>query len=448
VAGNGIVTLEFVADTGRFVSGTQQVSQSSRAVEKDLEAATAATNKHNYQNMVAAHGVRELASASLMLSSQLPAQAQAMSLAAMSAGDLAGAYFRIKPAASSALAGIGALRAGLIGLAATAALVTVAATNNKTGWANLQQDGFKPAAAQLSILDGMVQKVPGHLGFLGSALDGVTDKLRTNAGWSHTAAAAQAELAAQAQRTAAILAAAHEASLFQAPDENPGGDATFTAADAAAISSQVYDQGTPGYMQRAMDESGLFKTKAGGGGGGAGAAIDKVAQALKDKLRSFQDIADKYSQVAKSIAESLGPKLQGGLDSSLMIYKGTTLVDNLKKQLQDTIHLKKDLAALSKAGLSDDLLTQLVNGGLGSLGTADELLAGGKKGIADVNALSAQIRKNANAVAGAETARQIKDQPRDVNVNVNVSGAQREFEVLLAKLFKTKGPKAFGLKAA
>lgn len=213
-----------------------------------------------------------------------------------------------------------------------------------------------------------------------------------------------------------------------------------------------FDTQNSGYQDLAYQANMAAPKSSGGGGGGGVSAAAKAAtaaaDALKQKLSTFQQIADQYSQIGKSIADSLGPKLVAGVAGYVVQGGGTTLLGNLKKQLADTIHLKKDLAALAKGGLDASLLTVLTNGGLGSLGAADELLAGGKSGISTASSLARQINSAGGSIAGSEAAREIKNQDKTINVNVNVKGAQKEFEVLLAKLFATKGAKSFGLKAA
>jgi len=131
-------------------------------------------------------------------------------------------------------------------------------------------------------------------------------------------------------------------------------------------------------------------------GSSVSTAINAAAAKAKQKLADWQGIADKFSQISQSIADSLGPKLSAGT-SDYVVIKGQSLLDKLKKQLEDTLKFKKDITALSKGGLDQGLIQQLVAGGLASLPAADELLAGGKKEIGSVNSTSRQI----NAAAGS-----------------------------------------------
>jgi hypothetical protein len=182
----------------------------------------------------------------------------------------------------------------------------------------------------------------------------------------------------------------------------------------------------------------------------AAQAMEAAIQAAKDKLARWQGIADRFSGIAKGIADSLGPKLVAGVSSPLMLAKGTSLLDNLRKQLDDTKHLQGDLAKLSKMGLSRGLLEQLTAGGLGSLGAADELLGSGKSGVHAVNKVAGQINSAAGSIAGQDAARQLADslkKPQVVELRVG-KGGDDVLDRWLSKALKTKGPKYYGLKAA
>lgn len=186
------------------------------------------------------------------------------------------------------------------------------------------------------------------------------------------------------------------------------------------------------------------------GGSSVASAIDAAAQAAKDKLAKWQGIADDFSNIAKGISDDLGPKLVQGDQSSLRLFPGASMLDKLKKQLADTLHLKKDLAALAKGGLSNGLLEQLTAGGLDSIGAADELLAGGKSGIRAVNKTAGQITAAGGSIAGADAARQFADSlKKPIKVTLSVGkGGDDVLDKWLQKALKTNGAKFYGLKAA
>jgi hypothetical protein len=337
---------------------------------------------------------------------------------------------KLKESASS----LGVLRLGIVG--AAAALGT---------WAISTEGALSKGSTYTTALKDMNYAVAHNINLVGKhipLLGHLTGAYEKNANAASLAAHATYDLDAALDK---LNNQKRIAGTFGIADQNPGGDAAF-------------DQSTLDMME--LDPAVLAKQYAGAsasvGSGSAHVAkavssgIDKIAQAAKDKLARWQGIADQFSQVAKGIADSLGPKLVAGVASPLMLAKGTTLLDNLKQQLKDTLHLQKDLKALSKAGLKRSLLEQLTAGGLDSLGVADELLGSGKSGIRDVNRTATAINNAAGSIAGQDAARQLADslkKPQVVELRVG-KGGDDILDRWLSKTLKTKGPKYFGLKAA
>lgn len=186
------------------------------------------------------------------------------------------------------------------------------------------------------------------------------------------------------------------------------------------------------------------------GGSSVASALDAAAQKAKDKLARWQGIADQFSNVAKGIQDSLGPKLVAGIASPLMLAKGTSVLDNLKQQLKDTLHLQKDLAQLSKMGLGNTLLESLSAGGLDSLPAADELLASGQGGVNSARKTAGKITAAGGSIAGADAARQFADSlKKPIKVELHVGkGGDDVLDKWLMKALATKGAKHYGLKAA
>lgn len=175
--------------------------------------------------------------------------------------------------------------------------------------------------------------------------------------------------------------------------------------------------------------------KVGSAGGSAAKGISNAAQAAKQALGEWQTVLDKFRGIAKGITDALAPKLEAG-DRGLILFPGASALDKLKKQLADTLHLKSDLAKLAKGGLSSDLLSSLVAGGLDSLPVADEILGGGKKGIRAFNSTAAAINAAGGKIAGAEAQRQFNGQIT-VHQKVDVTGGDGDLKKLVRKWLRT-----------
>lgn len=435
MAGNGnTVTLTFAGDSSRLDRTFNDVQRGANQTNVALEKSGQGFKEVGVQARATKEILRGTGDVAMVMGSEFGGATTSAILLAGGIADLGRGLAHTKPALLEYVKGLGLLR--IAGVTAGAAI----------GLLGLKMEGgltsmntYKKAGADINLaLATNVHFVTQGIPLIGN----LTEKWRSSADSMSQSAHNLANSWDLDTAALARLTKAHEASLFQAPDTNPGGDATFTALDAQNIATQSF-----------ADQSGAtwdaYSASISKGGGGAASASNKAAEAMKATLSKWQSIADNYSSIAKSIGDSLGPKLEAALGNTLILGGASGgIVASLRKQLADTLHLKRDLAALAKAGLDPALLGQLAQGGLASLPAADELLGGGAGGISTVNGLAAGINAAGGSIAGAEAAREIANQQKTVKLNVNITGTQGDFEKLLRKMFKTQGPESFGLKAA
>lgn len=345
----------------------------------------------------------------------------------------------------------GALRLSVLGVTAALAVGAVAATQNKTGLANLGNDAARPLATQLTHVDDIVQKLPNHLGFLGSITDSVTNKFRSMAGQSLTTRGQLEAMAASADNAAAALGrmanAQRAAGTYGIADANPGGDAFV---DQSALDMMELDP--------AKLKAQYFPTKSSGGGGGASAVksqANAVAQAAKDAAQKLKQARASVASAMGGILSALAGHLEAGDPGASLLVggnmlsasKGTGLLDKLRKQADDTKHLADDLKKLSHMGLSKGLLSDLVAGGLGSLGAADELLKGGKSSVSTANSLNASITSSGTQIAAGEVNRNLTTKDWGT-LKVDVTGGEDALKKMFRKWLRTDGANSFGLAAA
>lgn len=442
MASNSKITLTIAGDA----TGVQRALKQTDEAAAQASTAVSKSSKHISESLEdvgrTAKGskeiVRGLGDATAVMGGEMGLAAQNIGLTLMATRSLA-------KGTGSLIGSLGLLRVGLIGaaLAGTAYVVSQEDGNGATGKLKTAVDDVNYALA--TNINFVTQGIP----LIGS----LTGKWKNHA-----------DVTSAAAHNADTLTSAESRLMYQFINTgNAAGYANKQIAAARAAQSAYgpyktgyqFDTNNPGYQDltyEAFMKGSAKIPKIGGGGGGSTAAkaSTAAADALAATLSKWQGIADQFSNVAKGIADSLGPKLVAGIASPLMLAKGTSVLDNLKKQLADTIHLKKDLASLSKMGLDSGLLEQLTAGGLDSLPAADEILAGGESGIGAINKVAGKIGGNANSIAGADAARQFADSlKKPIKVELHVGkGGDDVLDKWLQKALKTKGAKFYGLKAA
>lgn len=448
MASNSKITLTIAGDASGVQRALKQTEvagqQAGEAVSKSSKEAGEALEGMGRQARGTREILRGLGDASMLVGGQEGQMATQALFAASAFKDLARGSGELVKTLGFAKIAVG----GVIAAIATGGAVVAAHIDHTSTMNEVQRTAADSAYYLADGLNFVTQGIPGLGGAMGW-LKGKTDDWSKSA---HGMASGADEASAAANRL-----------MYQLI--NTGNAAAYSNAQVAAAQAKQsvygpyktgykFDTNNPGYQELTYEAfmQGSKGPAAGGGGGGgtAAKASTAAADALKATLSKWQGIADSFSNIAKGIADSLGPKLVAGVASPLMLAKGTSVLDSLKKQLADTIHLKKDLAALSKAGLDSGLLEQLTAGGLDSLPAADEILAGGKSGVGAINKVAGKIGGNANSIAGADAARQFADSlKKPIKVTLSVGkGGDDVLDKWLQKALKTKGAKFYGLKAA
>ncbi|QEQ93887.1 tape measure protein [Streptomyces phage Kardashian] len=109
-------------------------------------------------------------------------------------------------------------------------------------------------------------------------------------------------------------------------------------------------------------------------------AKDAYAAAVKTRDDYKNSITDQYGDVASATGETTVAQFK----------------ENLKKQIEDTKKFANTLQRLRALGLNDEMYKDLLATGASALPFADELLAGGKASVDEVN----QLGKDLDTVAG------------------------------------------------
>lgn len=432
MATSNTVTLTFAANTRPLQQGFKDVSEGALVTERNLARAGESTQSLSdklEETGRTAKGTKELmrgaGDAAFLFGGEMGGAAIQAGFLVGAIKDLSKGGAKLVPEVKAWAGSLTLLRAA--GITAGAALLTFAAqqeasSQGSANWAHKMAADANYALA--SDVHFVTQGVP-LLGKLAGAWQSSAD--------GTSKAAHQMVNAADAARNAllALANAQRAAGTYGIADANPGGDAFV---DQSALDMMELD---PTVLRKQYLDS-LPKASGGGGGGGSStlsAAMKADQSKAQATLSAWQSTLDRFRDISKGIQESLAPKLEAG-DKGLLLFPGMSLLAKLKQQLTDTLHLQKDLAQLKSAGLNGDLLGSLAAGGLGSLGAADELLAGGKSGISGVNKTAAGITKAGGTIASNEAMRQFNAQ-KDVKVKIDVTGGDKELLKLIRKWVRT-----------
>lgn len=149
----------------------------------------------------------------------------------------------------------------------------------------------------------------------------------------------------------------------------------------------------------------------------ASAAYDQLTKKLNDEKSTLGKLAnryDVYTQKIKDAKQALADikktrddfKKQITSQYSVLpdITSETTLADyktSLKDQIEKTKQFANTLQRLRDLGLSNAAYNQLLSEGIGALPFANELLAGGKAAVEDINKLDGQLATAASSLGKA-----------------------------------------------
>ncbi len=427
MAQSNAVTLTFLANTKPLTEGLRTVQSSAAQAEADLNGVSArshqlgtALEEAGRQGRATREVMRGVGDAAMFMGG---GEGQAIAQTVF----LAGAVKDLSRGSGELIKSMGLLKLATGGVIAAIATAGVAVSAHIDHTSMLNEIHRTAADSAYYLADGIAH--------VANVIPGVNTNLGGLVGWLDKASQSAHGLGDEAFYSAQELqklAAAKEASLFQAPDQNPGGDAFVTAADMQNIILNSYTRTSvddPVARTSTAVRTGASKIKT---------AADEAAKTLKEAKASIASAVRSLAEAFKPTLDMSGPAGGYSRVGDTSGGRGGGLIGNLRKQAQDTLKLRKDLERLSKAGLDKNLLSQLVAGGLASLPAAEDLLSGGAGEIKLANKYDRQITGNANTIAAEQTARNLTKADK-AKLEINVKGGDAELVKLVRKWVKSNG---------
>lgn len=128
--------------------------------------------------------------------------------------------------------------------------------------------------------------------------------------------------------------------------------------------------------------------------------LAEFAQQQLSKIAKQRDeLATKIAN-AKSFMESVKDSIFGQVNITSMGRSAEAIIGNFKKIIQNSLDFKKNIKALSEAGLGQDAIQQIIQAGAEVGGaTAKALIKGGPAAISQVNDLFGQLTDVASGVS-------------------------------------------------
>lgn len=126
-------------------------------------------------------------------------------------------------------------------------------------------------------------------------------------------------------------------------------------------------------------------------------ASDALDAKLKTAQTNLQSLLQKSQQLAQSVAQSI---LQSGNIAQGQDQSFVSIVNRLKTAVTQARQFNSTIAALSKAGLNQTSLQQIIDAGPeAGLAAGQAILAAGRRGVAQINTLQNQLQTAANKAA-------------------------------------------------
>lgn len=176
------------------------------------------------------------------------------------------------------------------------------------------------------------------------------------------------------------------------------GNPTGWGVDPDQIAALVQSSHQNATEQAILEQNAKFapvkSTRGAGGGGGGGSSTPKES-AFDKKIDTLFTRVSAAMTAAGNTMKAFAPQLNAN----------GSILTNLAIQQDQTRALQGDLALLAKNGLNKDLLSQLANGGIGSLAAAEQLAIGGKGAVNQANALANGINAAGGSIGAAEALR-------------------------------------------
>lgn len=123
---------------------------------------------------------------------------------------------------------------------------------------------------------------------------------------------------------------------------------------------------------------------------------DTYTQKIKDAQQALADIKKTRDDFKKSITDQYSVLPDVSADTKVADYK-----TSLKDQIEKTKQFANTLQRLRDLGLNDEAYKQLLSKGIDALPFANELLAGGKASVSEINSLDSQLATAAKALGSS-----------------------------------------------
>lgn len=334
--------------------------------------------------------------------------------------------------------GLGAAGAAVVGVAGVVGFLTLDWLKNAEGiqtWGEFGKDATAGLATGLAAVTSWIPGLSSGTADLAAKANNWADA-NNNVAASYHNIFLQASLAAQ----------------FGGTTDDP--DGAFTSA-ASLQPGTVAMQRLQNDADTIAARSARSSSRSGSVGGSVKSAANSVAQAAKEAATKLKQARASVASAVGGIVSALAGHLEAGDPGASLLVggkllsasNGTSLIDKLRKQAADTKHFADDLKKLAKLGLDKGLLSDLVAGGLGSLGAADELLRGGRGDIKTANSLNASITASGTGIASAEVTRNLTKKDLGT-IKIDLTGAESDVKKMFRKWLRTDGANSFGLAAA
>lgn len=160
---------------------------------------------------------------------------------------------------------------------------------------------------------------------------------------------------------------------------------------------------------------------------------DKLTEKIKTAKDTYANAVKTRDDYKNSITDQYGDVATAGDETSVAQFK-----EDLKKQIEETKKYANTLQRLRALGLNDEMYKDLLAKGITGLPFADQLLAGGKASVDEVNKLGKDLDTVAGALGkNASTALYQAGVDAAAGLVKGLEGQQKKLEAMMDKLAAT-----------
>ena len=129
---------------------------------------------------------------------------------------------------------------------------------------------------------------------------------------------------------------------------------------------------------------------------GLATKYDQYTQKINDAKKALDDIKKTRDDFKKSVTDQYSVLPDISSDTTVASYE-----DSLKTQIEKTKQFANTLQRLRDLGLNDEAYKQLLSKGVDALPFANQILAGGKNAVNEINSLDSQLATAAKALGSS-----------------------------------------------